>query len=68
MKTAARLLALGLILGSASIVQAADDTFATRLSGYNEVHFIAAPTPALRGPSPARPGARSRPGSMTARR
>jgi hypothetical protein len=56
MKTAARLLALGLILGSASIVQAADDTFATRLSGYNEVHFIAAPTPALRGAvsSPAR--------------
>jgi CHRD domain-containing protein len=26
-----------------------DDKFAARLSGYNEVHFIAAPTPALRG-------------------
>jgi hypothetical protein len=26
-----------------------DDRFAARLSGYNEVHFIAAPTPALRG-------------------
>jgi hypothetical protein len=26
-----------------------DDNFAARLSGYNEVHFIAAPTPALRG-------------------
>jgi hypothetical protein len=25
------------------------DGFAARLSGYNEVHFIAAPTPALRG-------------------
>ncbi len=25
------------------------DKFAARLSGYNEVHFIAAPTPALRG-------------------
>jgi CHRD domain len=25
------------------------DKFRTRLSGYNEVHFIAAPTPALRG-------------------
>jgi hypothetical protein len=25
------------------------DRFAARLSGYNEVHFIAAPTPALRG-------------------
>jgi hypothetical protein len=26
-----------------------DNKFAARLSGYNEVHFIAAPTPALRG-------------------
>jgi hypothetical protein len=26
-----------------------DDKFAARLSGFNEVHFIAAPTPALRG-------------------
>src|SRR5258706_5610785 len=25
------------------------DRFSARLSGYNEVHFIAAPTPALRG-------------------
>jgi CHRD domain-containing protein len=26
-----------------------EDDFAARLSGYNEVHFVAAPTPALRG-------------------
>ena len=49
MRTPARLLTLALIVGSASAVQASDDKFATRLSGFNEVHFIAAPTPALRG-------------------
>ncbi len=41
MRTPARLLALVLIVGSASAVQADDDKFAARLSGYNEVHFIA---------------------------
>jgi hypothetical protein len=56
MKTAPLLLALTLTAGSVAVVQASDDKFATRLSGYNEVHFIAAPTPALRGAvsSPAR--------------
>jgi CHRD domain len=49
MRTPARLLTLVLIVGSASAVQASDDKFAARLSGFNEVHFIAAPTPALRG-------------------
>lgn len=49
MRTPARLLTLALIVGSASAVHASDDKFATRLSGFNEVHFIAAPTPALRG-------------------
>ena len=49
MKTLARLLTLTLIVGSASAALASDDKFAARLSGYNEVHFIAAPTPALRG-------------------
>jgi CHRD domain-containing protein len=55
MKTAARLLALCLIVGPASAAQASDDKVVTRLSGYNEVHFIADP-PALRGAvsSPAR--------------
>jgi hypothetical protein len=49
MKTLARLLAVCLLVGSASIALADEDKFAARLSGYNEVHFIAAPTPALRG-------------------
>jgi len=49
MKTVAYLLAVTLTAGSASIALAADDKLATRLSGFNEVHFIAAPTPALRG-------------------
>jgi hypothetical protein len=49
MKSLAHLLALSLIVGSAAVALASDDKFATHLSGYNEVHFIAAPTPALRG-------------------
>lgn len=49
MKTLARLLVLVTIVGSASSALASSDRFATRLSGFNEVHFIAAPTPALRG-------------------
>ena len=34
---------------SASADDGKQDNFRARLSGYNEVHFIAAPTPALRG-------------------
>ena len=34
---------------SASADNGKEDNFRARLSGYNEVHFIAAPTPALRG-------------------
>jgi CHRD domain len=53
MTRARLLLTLLLSLGSVSAALAADDNhrhrFATALSGYNEVHFIAAPTPALRG-------------------
>jgi hypothetical protein len=55
MKTARLLLTLLIGLGSASAALAGDDhhrrhqRFATDLSGFNEVHFIAAPTPALRG-------------------
>jgi hypothetical protein len=49
MKTAVRLLALVLVVGTASVTLASDNDFTARLSGYNEVHFIAAPTPALRG-------------------
>jgi CHRD domain len=49
MKTAARLLALTLAIGALPTAAASDPRFATRLSGFNEVHFIAAPTPALRG-------------------
>ena len=56
MRTPARLLTLALVVCSASAVQASDDKFAARLSGYNEVHFIAGSTtttpitpPALRG-------------------
>ena len=53
MKIPALLLGL-LMVGSVPVALADDDddngqTFAARLSGYNEVHFIAAPTPALRG-------------------
>jgi hypothetical protein len=56
MKTSATVLALSLAVASASVAQPLDDQFATRLSGFNEVHFIAAPAPALRGAvsSPAR--------------
>jgi len=49
MQTFARVLALSLLVGSASVALANDDNFSANLSGYNEVHFIAAPTPALRG-------------------
>jgi CHRD domain len=56
MKSFAHLLALSFIVGSATVAMASDDKFATRLSGYNEVHFIAGSTtttpvtpPALRG-------------------
>ncbi|HEX2442228.1 MAG TPA: CHRD domain-containing protein [Methylomirabilota bacterium] len=49
MKTFAHVLALSLLAGSASLALANDDNFSATLSGYNEVHFIAAPTPALRG-------------------
>jgi hypothetical protein len=49
MKTSACLLTLTLIAGSASGALAAGNSFATHLTGFNEVHFIAAPTPALRG-------------------
>ena len=49
MKTLAHLVAVSLLVGSASLAMADEDKFAARLSGYNEVHFIAAPTPALRG-------------------
>jgi hypothetical protein len=49
-------LTLALVVGSASAVHASDDKFVTRLSGYNEVHFIAGNSsvspvipPALRG-------------------
>jgi hypothetical protein len=49
MKTAARLLVLVLAVGAMPVAAASDPKFATRLSGFNEVHFIAAPTPALRG-------------------
>jgi hypothetical protein len=34
---------------TASADNGKEDNFRARLSGYNEVHFIAAPTPALRG-------------------
>jgi hypothetical protein len=51
------LLALGSAVTAAPLARAGDDDrrdglargFSTELSGYNEVHFIAAPTPALRG-------------------
>jgi hypothetical protein len=36
-------------VGFSAAAMADTDGFAARLSGYNEVHFIAAPTPALRG-------------------
>ena len=53
MKTVRLLLALLVGFGTASTALAGDDPnrhrFATGLSGHNEVHFIAAPTPALRG-------------------
>jgi hypothetical protein len=49
MKTPACLLTLVLIAGWTGSALAAGNSFATPLSGFNEVHFIAAPTPALRG-------------------
>jgi hypothetical protein len=50
MKTSTTVLALSLALASVPGAQAADDDgFATRLSGFNEVHFIAGPPAALRG-------------------
>jgi hypothetical protein len=49
MKTVVSLLVLGLVLASAPLARASDGRVAARLSGYNEVHFIPAPTPALRG-------------------
>lgn len=52
MTTARLLLTLLLALGTVTAATAGDDRhdrFSTELSGYNEVHFIAAPTPALRG-------------------
>lgn len=62
MKTPACLLALALIAGSASGALAAGNSFATFLSGFNEVHFAAAPMPALRGAvsTPARGSFRAR--------
>lgn len=48
-------LTLGCVFGSAPLAVARDDDprkpnrFATELSGFNEVHFVAGPTPALRG-------------------
>ncbi|MGH2394931.1 MAG: CHRD domain-containing protein, partial [Candidatus Limnocylindria bacterium] len=49
MKTPAVVLALSLTVASVPVVQASDDRFATRLSGFNEVHFSAGPPAALRG-------------------
>jgi hypothetical protein len=52
MTTARLLLALLVALGSATIAAAGDDRhqkFSAVLSGYNEVHLIAGPPPALRG-------------------
>ncbi len=49
MKTPAVLFALSLTVASVPVAQASDDRFATRLSGFNEVHFIAGPPAALRG-------------------
>jgi hypothetical protein len=69
MRTPARLLTLALIVGSASAVQASDDKFATRLSGFNEVHFIAGNPQATPIVPPALRGAVSTParGSFEAR-
>jgi CHRD domain-containing protein len=53
MRISPLLLGLLMVVGSVPAALADDDdhggSFAARLSGYNEVHFIAAPTPALRG-------------------
>jgi len=43
------LLTLGLIAGSTSSALAAGNSFATHLSGFNEVHFIGGPPATLRG-------------------
>jgi hypothetical protein len=57
--TAFAALTLGCVVGSASLAASREDDdrnrdrnqdrFATELSGFNEVHFVATPTPALRG-------------------
>jgi hypothetical protein len=43
MKTPAVLLTLSLIVGPVTAAQAAENQFATRLSGFNEVHFSSGP-------------------------
>jgi len=49
MKSLAVVLALSLTVASVPAAQAFDDRFATRLSGFNEVHFSAGPPAALLG-------------------
>lgn len=49
MKTPAVVLALSFTLASVPVAEAFNNFFATRLSGFNEVHFIAGPPAALRG-------------------
>jgi hypothetical protein len=49
MKTPAVVLALSFTLASVPVAEAFDNFFATRLSGFNEVHFISGPPSALRG-------------------
>jgi hypothetical protein len=49
MKTPAVVLALAFTVASVPAAEAFNNFFATRLSGFNEVHFIAGPPPALRG-------------------
>src|SRR5213594_1782807 len=54
MRTLKLLLALFIIVGTTPMALAHDDrddrnTVRARLSGYNEVHFIVGPPPALRG-------------------
>jgi hypothetical protein len=49
MNTPVCLLTLALIAGSAGSALAAGNSFATHLSGYNEVHFSAGPPATLRG-------------------
>jgi hypothetical protein len=49
MKTPAVMLALSFTLASVPVAEAFNNFFATRLSGFNEVHFISGPPAALRG-------------------